>query len=620
MSFEGFGERAHALRPEGEQDFSVAEEAPSGVRRKLVRPADKASGVSVKESSDVRGYQVDDQPPLRRMEYLMGVDDLQREAAGFSDDHDGRKAWERAKQRSGGEVAHSVASLRAMEEKDDTEKKQLILRSDERRRAFKEAEIARRQGLVLSRMERVEMRAAHWTEDNLRDVAATRALDKRFERFFAESARNGGDYGSELEALSAMLEDDSSLDRKGVRSSRRSQELAYDEEGVAYNVFTGMRGKDRDLSTKDGLRILSSSECRAAFTAFLRERYALGAAGLEALRERVRASVQDRYGETSTTPETEQMIEEKIREVVNRFSSQIVERFTSGETDGHLGKEAGSRERFQWLQNRLLGVLRATGVLERVDVSVGALATDEAGSDVAYVELDAPDISSDEDKAGLFSRLALRSPDQWGKEFSPRLQKSPGFAEHVRSSIAELGVLSVLMQDVGGDVSAYDVDVARGRFSQKTTGDVFSVAGDFTRALPEGLAQRAEKIPALRASLGEATGYHSVPFEIACLHRLPVPEKMRQSLASLAEQLQDEANPLSQLVRQSFSKVFLNTLLAEREFTFFVERVSACAQQQTFDSSKPGVFANFRASMQPLVESAALLGRVKDLGALRDAA
>lgn len=622
MSFEGFGERALSRDSETDQSFSVVEEVGSGIRRKKVESSTKdVSNASAEDLNGVRGYQVEKQSPLHQMEYLMGVDDIQREAAGFSDDTDSRRQWERAKQRSGGEVAHSIARLREVAEEEEHAREEIIRQSKEQRERFEATQADRAATLDARRKERVEMRAAHWMKDNLRDVASTHALDEDYSRLFDSFDVEGTGDVFELGVVQAKLEGSGSpLHQKGLHYARRSEALAYGEDGVPYDALTGATPEQVDDLRKEGIQTLSSEVYRNAFEVFLRKRYALTPAALTDLRARVEAMDRDRRGTSVITPERKRQIDEKIEEMTARFSDQIVQRFMSGETDGRLGKEAGTRERFQWLENRILGALRASGVLKHVDVSAGALATDASGSDLAYVEIDVPDRASDEEKATIFSRLAMRSPDQWGKEFSPRLQKMPRFAEHVQASFAELALIGPLLLQVGQDVLPYDVDMERGRFSQKTTGDVLSVAGDFKRALPKELAQRMQQMPKLKANVDESLAHRSVAFEIACLHKLAVPEYMRKALSSLSDQLKDETNPLSQLMRRSFGAAFLNTLLAEREYALFVERVSALAQQKTFDPSMPGIVADFHASTQPLVESAVLLGRVSGPEALRDAA
>ncbi len=210
---------------------------------------------------------------------------------------------------------------------------------------------------------------------------------------------------------------------------------------------------------------------------------------------------------------------------------------------------------------------------------------------------------------------------EWPTVFSSFVKERASYTQDLPDIVTEMALVSVLMNDVGGDVEAedgtpaYDIHEGNGTFIHNNTGKVFSVAADWKAKLPAEAQEKMEQLPAYRALIESVLAYRSVPFEIACMNKLSLSRDMIEALGKLALDLSEEGE-LSKLVRNAFLVAFDNPLVADKEYDLFKQRVVSCATARKFSFEEEGAIGNYGNNLQKVVQSGTILQYLNDPGQL----
>lgn len=460
---------------------------------------------------------------------------------------------------------------------------------------------------AVARSERGEKRRERWVGENLETAEKAAILDGKFQDW---SNRLPGVPSELVHRLKGQLDEvivAAMFGRPSIRGEvpivahRRFEELVFDERGDAWALDEDGRYAEQGAIASEqqlGLAVLHQSDTWAKYQEFLRERYGSLSAGSSS-----RAA----------------LVEDALA------------RLAGPESGDHVGIEAASRPRLQWLQNRLLYVFKIAGILRHTDIRMGCLQDTEDGQDLAFVEAVDPRNQDPRNLAVFFSDLALSPVSEWQESFRSLMPMSVDRpdAPSVKDLIAEMALVSVLMNDVGGEIDKdkgsvpYEISYDKGTLVYNNTGKVFSVAAEWLSELPSSLKKSMAKLPEQGAAVKGVLGYSSVPFELASTHKLELPNYAQSALAKMMESWWIKSSPnelsLGELVRSAFEVAFPNSLVATREYRAFVARLESFLVNTAtrFEPTASGAIGSFARNLQPLLESGSLFSQVPDPALLR---
>lgn len=500
----------------------------------------------------------------------------------------------------------AAAFAKAQEAKEQAAREQA-----ERTRAKEEADRETEERRAAIRQILGSERAARWALDNERMAKEAGAVDD----YFCEALPSEGNQATQAIQRAHSLASHARFDASiPVQRHRRSEAILFDDQGVPWRLRPdgryGDKASPKEADVHLGLAYLHETPLRDELELFFRERFGVSPETAEAMYERVASSKQAK-AKRELSPQELAEIHEGVMRVFKDSEQAAVDLYLLKESDDHFGIEACSREKRQWLQNRLLGLLSSFDVLKHTPFQTGVLESVDHGADLSFTEEPSADASSPAEVATAFARLGMTPPREWATIFP-----EAGDAEAVQENVAELAIVSVLTNDVGGGVSAYGVDKKKGAISQRNTGQVFSAGAEFFSQLSENAKARAqEKKTHVRSGrsrhdqLQQDLAFCSVPFEIASMHALPVPLRIRAGLRHLAMELTSVDSPVRNMVYDVFAEAFPHKLIADREFRLFCERVASCARQKSFAPAKdaPTAVETFRRNLRGIVQDGGLL-------------
>lgn len=409
-----------------------------------------------------------------------------------------------------------------------------------------------------AREARGRARVERWRTEHPDFIHEARELDKRFVKWLDHHDPAAS------QALRALEDGEGALFQ--VRLS--SEALVFDEQGAARELHAdGRENEAAHVADEDrlGLQLLRAGSGQASLTNYLETRFTPRPGSLAF--EKIRALLeQDFITRRGYAPEPADWItiDERVTQLLRGWRAQAVERYAAFDSDDHLGKEAGERLRSAWLENRIMLLLRAQGALEHVNVRPAALDQDPINISLLEEQLDeSPAI----DTVRVLAEMASGSP-------------TPAPLEE---SVTEAALLSILLNDVGGNTEAYRVDQASGLITKRNTGQGFSMAAEWMSELPERLRARMHKSLEVSGHIGQSLGFQSVPFEIAELRQLAVSERTRLALHKLATELRTDGE-LTKLMRGYFLTAFPNPLVAYTEYEKFLGRLDDMSKLPKFGS------------------------------------
>ncbi len=282
---------------------------------------------------------------------------------------------------------------RIIDEKEAEEKKRSSAKEEERQRReeFTYRAAQQEETRMILRDERSERRRLHWVHENRRAAERAELFDASFCLWLQKTDKRL------LREIQAVNE--ASKDRKKLREEddlviiRRSESVVYDDHGKPWRLNmdgTYKKYVDKDSSSAEhdqlGLLILRDPQFRASYQAFLEERYEMGLDKVERLG---RMALRQESVRQDGDPFKKKGKGAPLNEVVaatGRLKEKAMDTFTGPESADHLGQEACARERFMWLQNRLLCMFKAVGLLQYTEIRPGCLASLDHGRDLAFIE------------------------------------------------------------------------------------------------------------------------------------------------------------------------------------------------------------------------------------------